>query len=476
MQLVQDALERLRTLAGSPPVARLAETFSEGGHELALVGGPVRDAFVGRPITDLDFTTDARPDRILELVKPISDAHWDVGRDFGTIGARIGGETVEITTYRADAYDGVSRKPIVAFGDSIEGDLHRRDFTVGAMALALPDLRLIDPHGGMNDLIGGTLRTPSSPAVSFGDDPLRMLRAVRFTSQLGFHLDADAFDAIIDMRDRIRDISAERIRDELVKLISTDVPRAGLELLVETGLAEHVLPELPALQLERDDAHQHKDVYEHSIVVLERAIALERERTPGAAPDVVLRFAALLHDIGKPRTRRFGPGQKVTFYNHDVVGAKLARKRLTALRFDNDSIAQISRLIELHMRVYNYEGAGWTDSAVRRFARDGGAVLDRLLVLIRADITTRNRRRSDRLAFAIDDLERRIHEISEQEELDAMRPELDGDRIMELLDLKPSREVGEAYRYLMDVRLDEGIIGEEAAEARLREWWAARGV
>ena len=475
MQQVQDALERLRALAASRPVARLAEAFRAGGHDLALVGGPVRDAFLGRPVTDLDFTTDARPERILELVRPIAEAHWDIGREFGTIGARIDGEQVEITTYRADSYDGVSRKPVVAFGDSIEGDLHRRDFTINAMALALPDLRLVDPTGGMDDLIAGTLRTPIEPAVSFGDDPLRMLRAVRFTSQLRFDLDVDAFEAIVAGRERIRDISAERIRDELVKLLCTDDPRRGLELLTETGLAELVLPELPALQLERDDAHQHKDVYEHSITVLERAIALERERAAEGAPaDAVLRLAALLHDIGKPRTRRFGPGRKVTFYNHDVVGAKLARKRLQALRFDNDTIAHTSRLVELHMRVYNYEGAGWTDSAVRRFARDAGDVLGRLLILIRADITTRNRRRSDRLEFAIDDLERRIDELAQQEELDAMRPELDGDDIMRILDLRPSREVGEAYRYLLDVRLDEGRIGVEAAEARLRDWWTQR--
>lgn len=474
MHQVQDALERFRALAASRPVARLSAAFAEAGHELALVGGPVRDTFLGKPVTDLDFTTDARPDRILELVRPIAEAHWDIGREFGTIGAKIDGQQVEITTYRADEYDGLSRKPVVAFGDSIEGDLHRRDFTVGAMALALPDLRLIDPTGGVEDLVAGRLRTPASPEISFGDDPLRMLRAVRFASQLGFELDVAAFEAITAMRERIRDISAERVRDELVKLLSTGAPRAGLELFVETGLADIVLPELPALQLETDQAHQHKDVYEHSIVVLERYIQLERERTPDAAPDVVGRFAALLHDIGKPRTRRFGPGRKVTFHNHDVVGAKIARKRLTALRFDNDSIAKVSRLIELHMRVYNYEGAGWTDSAVRRFARDAGDVLDRLLLLIRADITTRNRRKHDRLGFAIDDLEQRITALAEQEELGALRPELDGEQIMQILHLKPSREVGEAYRFLMEIRLDEGLIGEAAATQRLLDWWGER--
>lgn len=474
MQNVQTALERLRALASSGPVARLAAAFADGGQELALVGGPVRDAFLGRPITDLDFTTDARPERILELVKPISDAHWDIGREFGTIGARIDGETVEITTYRADEYDGVSRKPVVAFGDSIEGDLHRRDFAVNALALSLPELRLVDPSGGMDDLIAGVLRTPVDPAVSFGDDPLRMLRAVRFAAQLGFDPDADALAAITAMAGRIRDISAERIRDELSKLLAADRPRRGLELLVETGLAELVLPELPALRLERDDAHRHKDVYEHSITVLEQAIELERERRPDEAPDLRLRFAALLHDIGKPKTRKFAPGGAVTFHGHDVVGARLAKKRLTALRFDNDAIKSICRLVELHMRVFNYGEAGWTDSAVRRFARDAGPELERLLILIRADITTQNRRKFDRLSFAIDDLEARIARLREQEELDAVRPDLDGEEIMAILGIGPGPEVGAAYRFLLDLRLDEGPLAKDEAEARLRAWKAER--
>lgn len=474
MQNVQTALGRLRALAASGPVAALARAFADDGHELALVGGPVRDAFLGREIADLDFTTDARPERILELVRPLSEAHWDIGRAFGTIGARIDGETVEITTYRADEYDGVSRKPVVAFGDTIEGDLHRRDFTVNALALSLPELRLVDPTGGLDDLMAGTLRTPVDPAVSFGDDPLRMLRAVRFAAQLGFAPDAEALAAISAMAARLDDISAERVRDELVKLLASAAPRAGLELLVETGLAERVLPELPALRLERDDAHRHKDVYEHSITVLEQAIDLEAERRPGEAPDVPLRFAALLHDIGKPKTRRFAPGGAVTFHGHDVVGARLAKKRLTALRFDNDAIASICRLVELHMRVFNYGEAGWTDSAVRRFARDAGPELERLLILIRADITTQNRRKSDRLSFAIDDLEARIAALRKQEELDAVRPDLDGEEIMSILDLRPSREVGEAYRFLLDLRLDEGPMTKDAAAERLRAWWAAR--
>ena len=473
MQNVQSAMERLRGLATASPVAELAAALEEAGFELALVGGPVRDAFLGRDVTDLDFTTNARPDEILRIVTPIADAHWDIGREFGTIGARFSGETVEITTYRADSYDGTSRKPVVAFGDTIEGDLHRRDFTVNALALQLPGLTLVDPSDGTKDLIDATLRTPIEAAVSFGDDPLRMLRAVRFTSQLGFQLDVASFDAIVELRRRILDISAERVRDELVKLLKTDKPRAGLELFVETGLAELVLPELPALQLERDEAHRHKDVYEHSITVLEQAISLERERNPGAESDLVLRLAALLHDIGKPKTRRFGENKKVTFYNHDVVGAKLARKRLTSLRFDNDTIKSVSRLVELHMRVFNYEGAGWTDSAVRRFARDAGPELQRLLILIRADITTRNQRKSDRLLFAIDDLERRILELQEKEELDSVRPSLDGEQIMALLQIAPGPLVGKAYKHMLEVRLDEGPLGHDDAKQRLLEWWEA---
>lgn len=474
MQHVQTAMNRLTELAASEPVATLAAAFRDAGAELALVGGPVRDAFLGRPVTDLDFTTNARPDRILEIITPIADTHWDIGREFGTIGARIHGEQVEITTYRADSYDGVSRKPVVEFGDSIEGDLNRRDFTVNALALSLPALELVDPTGGFDDLLEGVLRTPIEPEVSFGDDPLRMLRAVRFTSQLGFHLDLASFDAIVALGGRLADISAERIRDELTKLLLTDKPRAGLELFVETGLAELVLPELPALQLETDAAHQHKDVYEHSIKVLENAIALETERRPEHAPDLELRLGALLHDIGKPRTRAFAPGGAVTFHGHDWVGAKMTRKRLTGLRFDNDTVKHVARLVELHMRLYNYAEAGWTDSAVRRFTRDAGAQLEQLLLLIRADITTRNRRKSDRLQFAIDDLEARIAELREREEIDAIRPDLDGEEIMRILEIGPSRAVGEARAFLLELRLDEGPLGPEAAEARLREWWDAR--
>ncbi|GAA2226207.1 CCA tRNA nucleotidyltransferase [Herbiconiux moechotypicola] len=474
MQSVQQSLEFLSALAAEGPVAALAKAFSAAGRELALVGGPVRDAFLGRPITDLDFTTDARPDEILGLVTPISQAQWDVGRAFGTIAARIDGQTVEITTYRSDSYDGATRKPAVEFGDTLEGDLFRRDFTVNAMALRLPELKLIDPSHGMDDLIAGVLRTPGAPEISFGDDPLRMLRAIRFTAQLGFSVAVDTAVAITEMRDSIGIVSVERVNDELSKLLKTDAPRRGVELLVESGLAELVLPEIPALQLERDEHHHHKDVYQHSLTVLDQAIDLEKSRHPGAAPDLVLRLAALLHDIGKPATKRNEPGGQVSFHHHDVVGSKLARKRLRALRYDNDTIAAVSRLIELHLRFFGYTDGAWTDSAVRRYVRDAGDQLERLHILTRADVTTRNRRKADQLAFAYDDLEERIATLAAEEELAAVRPDLDGEQIMRILGIKPSREVGQAYAYLLEVRLDEGPLSEEEATRRLLEWWAVR--
>ncbi|MBT2517156.1 CCA tRNA nucleotidyltransferase [Streptomyces sp. ISL-90] len=475
MQTVAAALDRLGELAASPTVARLAAAFEAGGHELALVGGPVRDAFLGREVSDLDFTTDATPDEILAIVKPIAEAHWDIGRAFGTIGAKIAGETVEITTYRADSYDGASRKPEVVFGSSLEGDLTRRDFTVNALALRLPQLTLVDPSGGVEDLVAGVLRTPATPEQSFGDDPLRMLRAARFSSQLGFTLDDDTRAAMSALAGAIERISAERVRDELSKLLLTGSPRGGIRLLVESGLAERVLPELPALSLEIDEHHHHKDVYEHSLTVLDQAIDYEVSRGNLDSPDLIVRLAALLHDIGKPATRRLEPGGVVSFHHHDVVGAKLARKRLRDLRFDNDTIAAVSRLIELHLRFFGYADAAWSDSAVRRYVRDAGEQLERLHILTRADVTTRNRRKADRLGFAYDDLEARIGVLAEEEELAAVRPELDGEQIMALLDVPPGPVVGEAYRFLLEVRLDEGPIGADAAAERLREWWATRG-
>jgi poly(A) polymerase len=469
-----DGVARLGALAESPVVATLAEAFARAGHELAIVGGPVRDALLGRPVNDHDFTTDARPDEILRIVKPISSVQWDVGRDFGTIGARVEHEQVEITTYRADSYDGATRKPTVEFGDTIEGDLARRDFTVNSMALRVPGRTLVDPTGGVEDLVRGILRTPSDPRVSFGDDPLRMLRAARFASQLGFEVDADTVAAIGELRSTIEIVSPERIQGELVRLLQTDDPVRGIRLLVDTGLMAEFLPEVPALRLEIDEHHHHKDVYEHSLTVLRQAIELEAERRPDAMPDVPLRLAALLHDIGKPSTRRLEPGGGVSFHHHDAKGARMARRRLKELRFDSATIDAVTQLIDQHLRFFGYAEGAWTDSAVRRYVRDAGPQLERLHILTRADVTTRNKRKAARLASAYDDIERRIVELAAQEELDAIRPELDGNRIQEILGIKPGREVGQAYRYLLEVRLDEGIIGPDAAEQRLRDWWAAR--
>ena len=475
MPALAETMEALRAIAGSRTVAALAAAFDERGHEFALVGGPVRDALLGRPVTDLDFTTSARPDETRGILEGLSGNVWDVGRDFGTIAARVHGETVEITTYRAEVYRDHSRKPEVSYGDTIEGDLVRRDFTINALALMLPELRLVDVSGGLEDLLAGRIRTPGAAEASFTDDPLRMLRAARFASQLGFAVEPDTAAAMVEFGDRLAIVSAERIRDELVKLLAADDPVPGIRLLVDTGLAERFLPELTDLVATQDDHGRHKDVYEHSLTVLRQAIALERERSaPDAAPDVVLRLAALLHDIGKPATRRFERGG-VTFHHHDVVGAKLARKRLRELRFDNDTVKRVARLIELHLRFFGYSDQQWTDSAVRRYVRDAGEVLGQLHILTRADVTTRNRRKAERLAHAYDDIERRIEELSEAEELAAVRPELDGERIMGLLGIPPGPLVGRAYRFLLEVRLDEGLIGEEAAEARLRAWFAEQG-
>jgi poly(A) polymerase len=472
MDSVASAVQRLDALATSPVVARLARAFSEADQELSIVGGPVRDAFLGRVVNDLDFTTSARPDEILAIVTPISESHWDMGRDFGTIGALVLGEPVEITTYRADAYDGETRKPVVEFGNSLEGDLTRRDFSINAMALRLPERVLADPSGGMEDLLAGRLRTPGPPEVSFGDDPLRMLRAARFTSQLGFTVADETIAAMTAMASRLEIVSVERINAELSKLLMTDSPRAGIQLLVDAGLAELFLPEVPALRLEIDEHAHHKDVYQHSLTVLTQAIGYEKAR--GSSPDLVLRLAALLHDIGKPATKHVEGRGVVSFHHHDVVGAKLAKKRLTALRFDNETIAAVSRLIELHLRFFGYTEGAWTDSAVRRYVRDAGPLLERLHILTRADVTTRNQRKADQLGFAYDDLETRIAEIADAEGIAALRPDLDGEEIMRILDLKPGREVGEAYRFLLELRLDEGPLGAEEAARRLVAWWANR--
>ncbi len=462
-------------LAVMDVLAPLAQRFVEGGHELSLVGGPVRDLMRGQgPAQDLDLTTSARPEVIVALLDGWADAVWDVGMRFGTVGARKGDHRLEITTYRTETYDDASRKPEVAFGDSLAGDLVRRDFTINAMAVRLPSLEFVDLHGGMTDLREGILRTPGTPEESFGDDPLRMMRAARFVSQLGFAIDPGVRDAMQRMASRIDIVSAERIRDELVKLLLGTYPREGLEVLVSTGLAEHVMPELPALQLELDEHHRHKDVYQHSLTVMEQAIDLETGHEPAMPADVVLRLAALLHDIGKPRTRKFDDGGGVSFHHHEVVGARMVRKRLTALRFPQEVVEDVSRLTELHLRFHGYGTGEWTDSAVRRYVRDAGDLLPRLHKLTRADCTTRNRRRAQALQEAYDGLEARIAELSEQEELASLRPDLDGNQIMAILGIAAGPEVGQAYRYLLEVRLDQGPLGPEAAEELLRAWWEAR--
>ena len=459
-----------------PVLTDLGERFAAAGHTLALVGGPVRDAFLGRPATDLDFTTSARPDETEAVLEAWGSTTWDMGREFGTIGARRGETVVEVTTYRADAYDGQTRKPVVAFGDSLDDDLVRRDFTVNAMALRLPDLAFVDPHGGLADLEAGHLRTPSPPEVSFGDDPLRMMRAARFVAQLGLVPAPEVFAAMTAMSDSLSIVSAERVRDELVKLLLAPHPRAGLELLCASGLASHVLPELPALQLEVDEHHRHKDVYEHSMTVLEQAIDLEGpaggppESVPG--PDLVLRLAALLHDIGKPATRRFEEGGGVSFHHHEVVGAKLTSRRLKALRFDKATTKQVARLVELHLRFHGYGEGQWTDSAVRRYVVDAGDLLPRLHRLTRADCTTRNVRKARRLAATYDELEERIDRLRAQEQVDALRPELDGNEIGAVLGIRPGPVLGRAYAYLLEVRKNDGPIGPEAARERLLAWWA----
>ena len=457
----------------APVIDDLGRRFTEAGHELALVGGPVRDAMLGRRHNDLDFTTSARPEQTERLLKGWADAIWDMGRSFGTIGCRKGDWQVEITTYRSESYDPSSRKPDVDFGDNLAGDLGRRDFTVNAMAVRLPGRDLEDPYGGVVDLAHRVLRTPGRPEDSFSDDPLRMMRAARFAAQLGFTVDPTVVEAMRAMAGRIEIISAERVRDELVKLVCAPYPRLGLTLLVETGLAQIVLPELPALALERDEHHRHKDVYQHTLTVLEQAIDLE-SRLPGGGPDFVSRFAALMHDVGKPRTRRFLDDGTVTFHHHDVVGAKLTRKRMKALRFSNDDIDAVGELVELHLRFHGYGSGEWTDSAVRRYVRDAGDQLERLHILTRADCTTRNKRKADRLRRTYDELEARIAHLAEQEELNSIRPALDGNQIMQILGIGAGREVGEAYKFLLELRMDNGPMSEDDATAALIEWWAAR--
>jgi poly(A) polymerase len=467
-EVQQNALNELSRIA--PVIDELGARFTAAGEQIALVGGPVRDALLGRSHNDLDFTTSARPEVTERLVSGWADATWDVGRAFGTIGCRRAEWQVEITTFRSEKYDPDSRKPEVAYGDTLEGDLGRRDFTVNAMAVSLPGRDFEDPYGGLVDLAHQVLRTPGRPEDSFCDDPLRMMRAARFAAQLGFTVAPEVLVAMSDMAGRIEIVSAERVREELVKLLRAPYPRRGLTLLVETGLADHVLPELPALALERDEHHRHKDVYEHTLTVLEQSIDLEHRL--GDGPDFVSRFAALMHDVGKPRTRKLLDDGTVTFHHHDVVGAKITRKRMKALRFSNDEIEAVTRLVELHLRFHGYGSGEWTDSAVRRYVRDAGDQLQRLHVLTRADSTTRNRRKADRLRRAYDDLEQRIAQLAEQEELAALRPDLDGNQIMDILGIGPGPEVGRAYQHLMERRMDRGPMSEEEATAELLAWWA----
>ena len=464
----------IRSLIERAPLASsLAAAFKDAGFRLALVGGPVRDAILGRLGNDLDFTTDARPHESKKILNAWADNTWDTGILFGTVAAKRGDVTVEVTTYRSDKYEEDSRKPDVEFGETIEGDLSRRDFTVNAMALELTgaEPEFIDPYGGLEDLVKKVLRTPVTATQSFSDDPLRMMRAARFASQLNFELAPDVVTALSTMASRISIISAERVRDELTKLLLAPNPRVGITILVESGLAELILPEIPKLRLEIDEHHHHKDVYEHSITVLEQAIAQE-ERLGG--PNVVIRLAALLHDIGKPKTRNLIPGGGVSFHHHEVVGARLAKARLQALRFDNETIEAVETLVALHLRFHGYGDGEWTDSAVRRYVRDAGDLLTHLHVLTRADCTTRNAKKAERLARTYDSLEARIETLAAAEELSKIRPDLDGQEVMQLLDIKPSADVGKALDFLLELRLEHGPLGKERATDELMNWWRSR--
>ena len=462
------AITTLRERA--PQAFDLAAQFKAAGFRLALVGGPVRDSLLGRLGNDLDFTTNARPEDTKKILKKWAADVWDVGIKFGTIGAMKDNVTYANPTYRADSYESDSRKPEVNFGDSIEGDLLRRDFTVNAMAIELTTStpEFIDPHSGVTDLLKHVLRTPSSPELSFSDDPLRMLRAARFAAQLGFTIDEAVLVAMKSMADRLSIISAERIRDEFIKTVMSSDPRAGITTLVDTGLCEKFLPEIPKLRLEIDEHHHHKDVYEHTLTVVEQSIALE-ERLGG--PNLVARLAALMHDVGKPKTRALIDGGGVSFHHHEVVGARMTKERLKKLRFDHDVVEDVSQLVFLHLRFHGYGDGAWTDSAVRRYVRDAGDLLTHLHVLTRADCTTRNRKKAETLASHYDGLENRIAQLMEQEELLKIRPDLDGHAIMKLRGIPAGPKIGKAYDFLLELRLEHGPLGKERAEAELRKWW-----
>ncbi|ADD46052.1 CCA tRNA nucleotidyltransferase [Stackebrandtia nassauensis] len=464
--------DRIGNEISVPPVAdALGEVFAAAGHELHLVGGPVRDAILRRDTVDLDFATSAHPEVTQAILEEHSSTIWTTGREFGTIGAMFRGHRVEVTTFRADTYDGVSRNPQVAYGDNLTDDLRRRDFTINAMAVSVPGHEFSDPFGGLTDLAQQTIRTPGTPEDSFADDPLRMMRAARFTSQLGFHVDPAVKTAMTNMARDIERISAERVRDEFVKLMGGTDPVPGLRLLVATGLAEEFLPELPALRMAIDEHAQHKDVYEHTLTVVRNAMSLEED-----GPDVLLRIAALLHDIGKPETKGIGPDGRVTFHHHEVAGARIARKRLKALKFPKDDIGAICHLIALHLRFYGYGRGEWTDSAVRRYVTDAGAVLPRLHKLVRSDCTTRNKRKAARLAADYDALEERISRIAAEEDLAKVRPDLNGEEIMTLLEIKPGPQVGKAWKHLKELRLEQGPLSREEAETALFAWAREQGI
>ena len=464
---ILQALGQTKTL-----LIELGEIFQKSGYEISLVGGPVRDAILGINVKDLDLTTNATPKEIQNILKNWAEDIWDVGIKFGTVGAKKNDFIFEITTYRTEQYEDTSRKPSVEFGQTLEEDLARRDFSINAMALKLPNFELIDIYNGLTDLNNKTLKTPLSAEISFSEDPLRMLRAARFISKLDLTPTNEILDSMNKLSERINIISMERINDEFNKLLLTNKPRKGIELLVESGVATHFLPELPALKLEIDEHHHHKDVYQHSLTVLDQVIDLETKHEPKSEPDLVLRLAALLHDIGKPKTRKFEGEGRVSFHHHEVVGARLAKKRLEKLRYAKETIEQVTLLIELHLRFHGYGDGKWTDSAVRRYVRDAEDQLLRLHKLTRADCTTRNVNKAEKLRKAYDDLENRIIELSKQEELKSMRPELDGEQIMKILGIKPGPEVGKAYQFLLDLRLDQGILGEDKVINELKNWWA----
>ena len=454
----------------APEATNLAIAFKAAGFKLALVGGPVRDAILGRLGNDLDFTTDAHPKDCEKILNKWADSVWDIGAAFGTVAGKKGEITVEVTTYRSESYDSSSRKPNVEFGKTIEGDLARRDFTINAMALELttPEPTFIDLFNGVADLQNKLIKTPGKAEESFSDDPLRMMRAARFMSQLNFEIDPSVLVAIKSMATRLEIISFERIRDEFIKILMSPSPRIGITVLVETGLADYFLPEVPKLKLEIDEHHHHKDVYEHSLTVLEQAIGLE-SRLDG--PNLTLRLAALLHDIGKPKTKQLIAGGGVSFHHHEVVGARMCKERMKKLRFDNHMIEDVSQLVFLHLRFHGYGSGEWTDSAVRRYVRDAGPLLTHLHLLTRADCTTRNKKKAESLAKTYDQLEERIALLMEQEELDKIRPDLSGEEIMQILAIKPSPTVGKAYDFLLELRLEKGPIGKEAATAELLTWW-----